>query len=188
MSTAETDGDASPVTKVSTPIAAVPPPGNAVSPWSIQATVPTAVERPIAPDTRPTTEGDNDPTADLTAYVARGAKPTMNEVINRLHDAGIQTGLAAFNPPGTRPNVVGLAVPEDFVLPEGYVRHHQATDDGQRVEAILMYAPDRVFFDTNHQPIAIPKDRVVPKELAPPGLPIRLIVIPPPTDSGRSGL
>ena len=188
ISTTDTADDALPATQGSTPIAATPSSGNAVSPWSIQATVPTAVERPIAPDMRPSTEGDNDPTPDLTGYVARGAKPTMNEVINRLHDAGIHSGLAAFNPPGTRPNMVGLAVPEDFVLPEGYVRHHQATDDGQRVEAILMYAPDRVFFDANHQPIDIPKDRVVPKELAPPGLPIRLIVIPAPTDSGRSGL
>jgi hypothetical protein len=41
--------------------------------------------------------------------------------------------------------MVGLAVPEDFVLPEGYVRHHQATDDGQRIEAIRMFAPGRQF-------------------------------------------
>lgn len=156
--------------------------------WPIQATVPTPKERPMAPDTRPTHEGDNDPTPDLSSYVARGAKPTMNEVIDRLHEAGIHTGLGAFNPPGTRPPMVGLAVPENFVLPKGYVRHHQATDDGQRIEAILMYAPDQPFFDANHQPIDIPKDRVVPKELAPPGLPIRLVVIPAPTDSGSTGL
>ena len=106
----------------------------------------------------------------------------MNEVIARLHQAGVHTGLGAFSPPGTRPPLVGLAVPEDFVLPEGYVRHHQATDDGQRIEAILMFAPDYQLFDAAHRPIAIPADRVVPPELAPPGLPIRRIVIPAPTE------
>lgn len=132
-------------------------------------------------------EGDADPTRDLRSYVARGEKPTMPEVIDRLHQAGIYTGLGAFSPPGTRPPLVGLAVPEDFVLPEGYVRHHQATDDGQRIEAILMYAPDREFFDAAKQPIVVPKDRVVPPEHAPPGLPIRRIVIPAPLEAGKAG-
>lgn len=160
----------------------------AASAWPIQATVPVPKEVAMAPDTRPTHEGDNDPTPDLSSYVARGEKPTMNQVIERLHEAGIHTGLGAFNPPGTRPPKVGLAVPEGFDLPDGYVRHHQATDDGQRIEAILMFAPDRTIYDANHQPIAVPADRVVTPELAPKGLPIRHIVIPAPIDSGRSGL
>ncbi len=156
--------------------------------WPIQAHVPVPEAPALQRDTRPTREGDNDPTPDLSNYVARGEKPTMNEVIDRLHQAGIRTGLGAFNPPGTRPPLVGLAVPEDFVLPPGYVRHHQATDDGQRIEAILMFAPDHQFLDAANKPIEIPKDRVVPPELAPPGLPIRRIVIPAPIDPGRSGL
>jgi hypothetical protein len=129
-----------------------------------------------------TSEGDQDPTRDLTFYLARGEKPTISEVIDRLHQAGVNTGLGAFSPPGTRPPLVGLAVPEDFVLPPGYVRHHQATDDGQRIEAILMYSPDFQFADAAKQPIVIPKDRVVPPEHAPPGLPIRRIVIPAPAE------
>lgn len=132
-------------------------------------------------------EGDADPTRDLSSYVVRGEKPTMPEVVERLHQAGIHGGLGAFPLPGTRPPLVGLAVPEDFVLPEGYVRHHQATDDGQRIEAILMYAPDRQFFDAAKQAIAIPKDRIVPPEHAPPGLPIRRIVIPAPIEAGSAG-
>ena len=111
----------------------------------------------------------------------------MAEVIDRLHQAGVTSGLGAFSPPGTRPPLVGLAVPEDFVLPEGYVRHYQATDDGQRIEPILMFSPDHPFVDAADRPIAIPKDRVVPPELAPPGLPIRRIVIPAPTEPGRPG-
>jgi hypothetical protein len=111
----------------------------------------------------------------------------MPEVIERLHERGVYSGLGAFSPPGTRPPLVGLAVPEDFVLPDGYVRHHQATDDGQRIEAVLMFAPDFQLFDADHQPIAMPQDRVVPPELAPPGLPIRRIVIPPPREPAGPG-
>lgn len=133
-------------------------------------------------------EVDNDPTPDLSSYVPRGANPTMNEVIKRLHEAGVYTGLAAFNPPGTRPNLVGLAVPEDFPLPTGYVRHHQSTDDGQTVEPILMFAPDFQLLDAAKQPVAMPEDRIVPPELAPPGLPIRRVVIPAPLESERSKL
>ena len=77
-------------------------------------------------------------------------------------------------------------MPEDFPLPEGYVRHYQATDDGQRIEPILMYSPDFEFFDSNGHRIEIPPDRVVPPEMAPPGLPLRPIEIPPPIDP-RSG-
>jgi hypothetical protein len=137
------------------------------------------MEQEVPPNTP---EQDADPTRDLSFYVARGEKPTMPEVIERLHQAGIYTGLGAFNPPGTSPPLVGLAVPENFVLPPGYVRHHQATDDGQSIEAILMYSPDFQFVDAANQPITIPKDRVVPPEHAPPGLPIRRIEIPAPTE------
>ena len=130
---------------------------------------------------------DGDQTPDLADYVNAGETPTMAEVIDRLHRAGVSTGLGAFSPPGTRPPLVGLAVPEDFVLPEGYVRHYQATDDGQRIERIFMYSPDRPVLDASGRPIAIPEDRVVPPELAPPGLPIRRIAIPAPIDPGRPG-
>jgi hypothetical protein len=134
-----------------------------------------------------TRSAGDDPTPDLADYLNPGERPTMAEVIERLQQAGIQGGLAAFSPPGTRPPLIGLAVPEDFVLPEGYVRHHQATDDGQRIEAILMFAPDRQFLDAAGRPIVVPEDRVVPPDLAPSGLPQRRIVIPPPADAGRPG-
>ena len=120
---------------------------------------------------------------DLAAHVPPGSIPTMHEVIERLHQAGIRTGLGAFNPPGTRPPLVGLAVPEDFVLPPGYLRHHQATDDGQGIEAILMFDPDHPPPAAAGRPLATPAERVVPAELAPPGLPIRLISLPPPADT-----
>ena len=137
-----------------------------------------------APHIRRTRDPDGDQTPDLSDYINEGERPTMNEVIDRLQQAGVRSGLGAFSPPGTRPPLVGLAVPEDFPLPDGYVRHHQATDDGQRIEPILMFAPDRQWVDAAGQPIALPKDRVVPPELAPPGLPVRRIKIPAPADAG----
>ncbi len=122
---------------------------------------------------------------DLASYrVAGQPAPSAEEVIDRLHKAGIYSGIGAFTPPGTSPPLIGLAVPEGFVLPEGYVRHYQATDDGQRIEPILMYSPDFEFFDASGNPINIPPNRVVPPELAPPGLVLpgskpRPIEIPP---------
>lgn len=121
-----------------------------------------------------------DPTPDLSSYVNRGETPSMQEVITRLQLNNIQGGLAAFSPPGTRPAKIGLAVPEDMQLPPGYVRHHQATDDGQRIEAILMFSPDHQITDANFQAIEIPQDRVVPPHLAPPGFPTRYISLPAP--------
>lgn len=153
--------------------------------WPVLASVFTS-QNSAAQDANAEPKADRDPTPDLSDYVPKGAKPTMNEVIERLHKEGIHTGLGAFNPPGTRPPKVGLAVPEDYPLPDGYVRHYQATDDGQRIEPILMFAPDKQIFDANNKPIEIPADRVVPPELAPPGFPIRRIEIPPPVDSGRT--
>ena len=78
-------------------------------------------------------------------------------------------------------------MPDDFVLPEGYVRHYQATDDGRRIEPILMFSPDHPVLDADHRPIAVPANRVVPPELAPPGLPIRRIVVPAPADTSGPG-
>ena len=120
---------------------------------------------------------------DLATYVSPDdPEPTMAEVIEALRESGEQGGLAAFNPPGTSPPLIGLAVPEDFDLPKGYVRHHQVTDEGEPIEAILMFSPDYVFRDADGQPIPIPEDRIVPAELAPPGLPIRPITLPPPPE------
>lgn len=130
---------------------------------------------------------DGDQTPDLRDYLNAGENPSMAEVLDRLHRAGVYTGIGAFSPPGTKPTLIGLAVPEDFALPEGYVRHHQTTDDGQPIEPILMYAPDRQFLDAAGRPMAIPKDRVVPPELAPPGLPNRRIVVPAPVEPDKPG-
>jgi hypothetical protein len=122
----------------------------------------------------------DDPNDLASLYVPGQPPPTAKEVIDGLHAAGIHSGLGAFQPPGTSPPLVGIAVPEDYALPVGFVRHYQATDDGQRIEPILMFSPDFEFYDAAGRRIEVPADRVVPAELAPPGLPIRAIAIPPP--------
>jgi len=177
---AEAVAAAAPSSSASTPVAA-PALVLAASPVASRpAALPSVTAaQPRIPRQR---DPDGDLTPDLADYVNEGERPGMAEVIARLHQAGVYTGLGAFSPPGTRPPLLGLAVPEDFPLPAGYVRHHQATDDGQRIEAILMFAPDAQLVDAARQPIAMPADRVVPPELAPPGLPQRRIVVPAPLE------
>lgn len=156
-------------------VAATPSAPGRVTP--VPAPAPAATAASAIPRHR---DPHGDQTPDIADYINPGETPTMNEVITRLHAAGVHTGLGAFNPPGTRPPLIGLAVPEDFALPPGYVRHYQATDDGQRIEPILMFAPDYQPVGADGRPVAMPRDRVVPPELAPPGLPIRRIVVPAP--------
>jgi len=88
------------------------------------------------------------------------------------------TGLMVFPAPGTDPLKKGILVPEDFELPPGYMRHYQATDDGERVPAILMFNPVTPPLDANGQPMKVPEDGIVPPELAPPGMPIQMLKDP----------
>jgi hypothetical protein len=126
---------------------------------------------------------DEDP-GELPIPADRLKDVTMGEYIQALHDAGIYEGIGAFNPPGTSPPLEGIFVPEDYILPEGYVRHFQSTDDGQPIDPILMYSPDYEFLDEHGNPIEIPANRVVPPEHAPPGLTPRIVQIPQPREPG----
>jgi hypothetical protein len=45
-----------------------------------------------------------------------------------------------------------------------------------------MFAPDFQPRTPDGQPAALPADRVVPPELAPPGLPLRRITLPAPAE------
>ncbi len=110
----------------------------------------------------------------------RRVESMAQDVIEGLRASGETRGLAAFPPKGTDPIKTGLVVPDDFQLPEGYVRHYQTTDDGQRLEAILMFSPDYKFVDADGRPVALPDDGIVPPDMAPPGLPLRTLEIPAP--------
>jgi hypothetical protein len=107
---------------------------------------------------------------------ADGGPPTHEEPAFSIGPPG--SGIALFPKPGTDPLKIGIVVPEDFPLPEGFVRHHQTTDDGRDLPAILMFHPDYEWVGPDNEPIRIPADRVVPPELAPPGLPIRMLEVP----------
>lgn len=82
-------------------------------------------------------------------------------------------GIYAFPRPGTKPVRGGLLVPDDYVLPPGFVRHVQTTDDGRQLPPILTFHPDFHPTDAQGRPVEVPPDRIVPPELAPPDLPQR---------------
>jgi hypothetical protein len=88
------------------------------------------------------------------------------------------SGIALFPPPGTDPPKPGIIVPDGFELPPGYVRHHQVTDDGTPLPPILMFHPDFDWVDAQGKPIELPANRVVPPDLAPPGMPVRMLEVP----------
>lgn len=92
------------------------------------------------------------------------------------------TGIELFPPMGTKQARPGIIVPEDFPLPEGFVRHHQVSDDGELLPAILMVHPDYQILDENGAPVADRNNPVVPPEYAPEGLPIQMLE---PPEAGR---
>lgn len=124
-------------------------------PPTSQRRVPVAQPRPAAPVAEPTTQ--------------EAPMPTETP-----------SGIGLFNPPGTKPIKIGIVVPENFELPPGYVRHFQIMDDGRELPAVLMFHPDAHPKDANGNPVAMPADRIVPPELAPPGLPIEYLKVPEP--------
>jgi hypothetical protein len=112
----------------------------------------------------------------LLRDLEEGREPSLH--LDQL-GPGDGTGIHAFPPPGTKPLKGGLLVPEDFELPPGFVRHYQTTDDGERVPAILMFHPDHKPVDESGNPIPLPADRIVPPDLAPPGMPLVDLEPPP---------
>lgn len=87
-------------------------------------------------------------------------------------------GIYAFPAPGTKRIKVGIVVPDDFELPPGYVRHYQATDKGEMLPAILMFHPLTPPLDARGDPVEVPADRIVPADMAPPGLPVEMLRVP----------
>jgi hypothetical protein len=108
----------------------------------------------------------------------RSLEGLVRDAYENLGSHGNGEGLAAFPPKGTNPPKTGLVVPDDFQLPEGYVRYYQTTDEGRRLEAILMFSPDYEFVDASGNPIELPENGIVPPDMAPPGLPVRMLEIP----------
>lgn len=103
------------------------------------------------------------------------APPQEEEQTYTLLKPGEHAGLGVFPPPGTKPIKRGIVVPDDFELPPGYVRHYQTTDDGRRLPPILMFHPDYAGADANGNPLPVPEDRIVPPDMAPPGMPVEIL-------------
>jgi hypothetical protein len=159
-----------------------PPP--AVGARSAPGAVRPGGTRPAAPAPAPAARPVEPPRALRAKRPAPPAAATepgelrASDVIPALRAMGEQGGIAAFPLPGTKPIKRGIVVPEGFELPEGYVRHYQTTDDGRQLPPILMFHPDYEGVDARGEPVPLPEDRVVPPEMAPPGLPIRILEIP----------
>ena len=162
------------------------------APWwpSPMSAVPvrTAAAAPVLPrppDVSRTRDPNGDLTPDLSDYVNAGEKPTMAEVIDaparcrRLHRP--RRLFAARHPPaadrtrGTR----GLRVARRLCPPLPGHRRRPAHRTHPDVLARLPVLRRRRATDRDAA------DRVVPPELAPPGLPIRRIVMPAPVEPGK---
>ncbi len=102
------------------------------------------------------------------------------DVIPALIASGEKGGIALFPLPGTEPIKTGVIVPEDFELPEGFVRHFQTDDDGNRLPPILTVHPDYDLVNERGEVVPLPVSRVVPPHLAPAGMPIRMLAVPKP--------
>jgi len=103
--------------------------------------------------------------------------PSREDAPFSLGKPGETSGIKLFPAMGTKPTKIGIVVPDDFELPEGYVRHFQANEDGELLPAILLFHPDYEWVDDAGEAIPLPPDRVVPPELAPPGMPIEMLEV-----------
>jgi hypothetical protein len=103
--------------------------------------------------------------------------PQQEPVAEDAAPSGPAEGINLYRP-GTSPLKQGIIVPENFELPPGYVRHYQSTDNGEGIKPILMFHPDYKPVDSKGVPVELPSNRVVPPELAPPGLPIEILELP----------
>ncbi len=107
------------------------------------------------------------------------------DVIVALREEGVHDGIAAFGIPGSHPPKAGILVPEEFELPEGYVRHYQSTDDGEQLPAILMFHPDYEFVDDQGAVVKLPDDMVVTPAMAPPGIDVDQTLVVPDRKGGE---
>lgn len=145
---------------------------------------PPPMERPAPAPVRPVTRPAK-PVAkqELPKHMQKQLEAVPEEVLEQLPEGLYEmpkpgeapTGMMLFPAHGSDPIKKGIIVPEDFELPPGYVRHYQATDDGEQLPAILMFSPDKPPLDANGQPMTVTENGIVPPELAPPGLPVRML-------------
>jgi hypothetical protein len=157
------------------PPAAAPP---ASAPVAAEARPRTEPARDAAGAARPVPVPNDRAAARETAESQGMVADLMRDVAEGLRVQGGSEGIGVYPPKGTDPPKPGIIVPDDFQLPEGYVRYHQVTDDGRRLPPILMFSPDYDFVDADGKPIVLPETGIVPPQMAPPGLAPRMLEIP----------
>lgn len=96
------------------------------------------------------------------------------------------TGMALY-PDNVKPLRLGFVVPESYELPQGYMRHHQVSEEGTLLSPVLAYHPDFEPTDADGKAIGVPEDRIVPEEALPPGMPKDRLTAPGSDDEGGLG-
>jgi hypothetical protein len=182
-----------------------PRPPAGAAPRAAAVEVATASAEPPAADPRPAASSSRPPSrvvprrvvaAPVEEPAGLGASPVPQpqkprreidaaDAIAALREEGVHEGIAAFGIPGSHPPKAGILVPEEFELPEGYVRHYQSTDDGEQLPAILMFHPDYEFVNERGEVVKLPDDLVVPPEMAPPGLATDHVLVVPERKGGE---
>lgn len=160
------------------PVKVLPHAPPAAAPVAAAARPGTEAARDTAGAARPVPAPDDRTAARDEAESNGMVSDLMRDVAEGLRIQGGGEGIGVYPPKGTNPPKPGIIVPDDFELPEGYVRYHQVTDEGRRLPPILMYSPDYDFVDADGKPIAVPESGIVPPEMAPPGLAPRILEIP----------
>jgi hypothetical protein len=130
------------------------------------------------PETERPAPSDAAAPVDPAAPAQPALPPSHEDVPFSMGKPGEKSGIQLFPARGTKPIKIGIVVPDGFELPEGYVRHFQANDNGELLPPILLFHPDYEWVDEAGNAIELPPDRVVPPELAPPGLPIQMLEVP----------
>jgi hypothetical protein len=139
---------------------------------------PPRASAPPRTSTRPEARPQGQPVAQQVPSTSPQPESQQEPAVTQdTEPSGPAEGIGLYRP-GTKPLKQGIIVPENFELPPGYMRHYQTTDDGQMQKPILTFHPDYKPVDSNGQPIELPANRVVPPEMAPPGMPIDILELP----------
>ncbi|MGH0038261.1 MAG: hypothetical protein ACQGVK_24785 [Myxococcota bacterium] len=153
------------------------------------AAAPAAPERPAAPppvaepadrapQTTPVEKRERPHDAVSPPLPDEPPPPDLGPPPQRRRQLTVESGLGNVPAPGTKPLMEGVVVPDDYPLPEGFMRHYQVTDKGESLEPILRLHPDYELLDENGDPIPLGPGRIVPPEWVPGDMPVRKLEMP----------
>jgi len=144
-------------------------------PQKVAPPAPIEASRPVRPKSAPQAQQVAQAALPPGAVPDYDATPEAAPEADSDEHGDEPSGIDVFPPRGAKAIKYGIIVPDDFELPPGYVRHYQATDDGYQLPPVLMFDENYQPVDAHGRPIPLPADRVVPPELAPPGMPVQVL-------------